>query len=60
MSDEIKHKTRILIARGSKEVLEQMRDPLESGELFWEKSDPLNESEGELFIGTEDASDTNN
>lgn len=39
MSDQTRVRTRIRIARGSKEALERMRGSLEDGELFWQKSD---------------------
>jgi hypothetical protein len=44
---------RIRIARGSKEALEQMRGSLQDGELFWQKSDSVND--GELYVGTEES-----
>ena len=48
-------RTRIRIARGSKEALEQMRGSLQDGELFWQKGD--SENEDELRIGTDESND---
>lgn len=49
-------RTRIRIARGSKEALEQTRDSLDSGELFWQKSDDPHVNDDSETIGTNDTS----